>query len=197
MVSGLLSGCVLLVAFSLYTEGKAVSLDRQKRAPGRQHPRLGRRSQELLEIQRRRWQHPRLGRKRSEEETDLWQTNESMGGPEAVDIDPALKEQYVNLFVELLSSAIQSNPEHYQNPMAFSRDTRAMFSYPRLGRSGAGFPADVLDGLSCCNFGVKSINGMAMCSASECCSGLQEYRDVKKPFVFTLCVLDSPEEDKA
>ncbi|XP_033763737.1 uncharacterized protein LOC117344959 isoform X3 [Pecten maximus] len=183
MVSGLLSGCVLLVAFSLYTEGKAVSLDRQKRAPGRQHPRLGRRSQE--------------------------QTNESMGGPEAVDIDPALKEQYVNLFVELLSSAIQSNPEHYQNflayprggrssnPMAFSRDTRAMFSYPRLGRSGAGFPADVLDGLSCCNFGVKSINGMAMCSASECCSGLQEYRDVKKPFVFTLCVLDSPEEDKA
>ncbi|XP_033763740.1 small cardioactive peptides-like isoform X6 [Pecten maximus] len=141
MVSGLLSGCVLLVAFSLYTEGKAVSLDRQKRAPGRQHPRLGRRSQENFLA------YPRGGRS--------------------------------------------------SNPMAFSRDTRAMFSYPRLGRSGAGFPADVLDGLSCCNFGVKSINGMAMCSASECCSGLQEYRDVKKPFVFTLCVLDSPEEDKA
>ncbi|XP_021374655.1 uncharacterized protein LOC110463993 isoform X2 [Mizuhopecten yessoensis] len=197
MVSGLLSGCVLLVAFSLYTEGKAVSLDRQKRAP-------------LLEIQRRRWQHPRLGRKRSTEESELWQTNDSVGGPEAVDIDPALKEQYVNLFVDLLSSAIQANPERYQNflayprggrssnPMAFSRDARAMFSYPRLGRSGAGFPADVLDGLGCCNMGVKSINGMAMCSASECCEGLQEYRDVKKPFMFTLCVWDnSAEEDKA
>ncbi|XP_069112915.1 uncharacterized protein [Argopecten irradians] len=183
MVSGLLSGCVLLVAFSLYTEGKAVSIDRQKRAPGRQHPRLGRRSQE---------------------------TNDSVGGgPDAVEIDPALKEQYVNLFVDLLSSAIQANPERYQNflayprggrssnPMAFSRDARAMFSYPRLGRSGAGFPADVLDGLSCCNFGVKSINGMALCPASECCSGLQEYQDVKKPFAFTLCVLDSPDENKA
>ncbi|XP_069112924.1 uncharacterized protein [Argopecten irradians] len=171
MVSGLLSGCVLLVAFSLYTEGKAVSIDRQKRAP---------------------------------------QTNDSVGGgPDAVEIDPALKEQYVNLFVDLLSSAIQANPERYQNflayprggrssnPMAFSRDARAMFSYPRLGRSGAGFPADVLDGLSCCNFGVKSINGMALCPASECCSGLQEYQDVKKPFAFTLCVLDSPDENKA
>nr|AXN93515.1 small cardioactive peptide protein [Mizuhopecten yessoensis] len=129
MVSGLLSGCVLLVAFSLYTEGKAVSLDRQKRAPNfLAYPRGGRSS----------------------------------------------------------------------NPMAFSRDARAMFSYPRLGRSGAGFPADVLDGLGCCNMGVKSINGMAMCSASECCEGLQEYRDVKKPFMFTLCVWDnSAEEDKA